>query len=343
MDERVFRHLGVTASEESVYTALLEHPGSTLSEISTPGGLSRRRAQTALRGLEQQGLVSRSPGHPPRYLPAPPTVAVEALIADRHQELQQARLAAARLEERARRLTDRHADGGELVEVVTGAEAVARRYNQLEQAAREEVLIFDRPPYYTTSQIDAVNETERSSLARGVVWRAVYSQDSLLLPGGPEHARRMIGLGEQARMFAQLPLKLEIVDRRVAVVPLDLRDPGRGGGTLIVRTSSLLDALHVLFEFIWDRAVPLRLNGGTDPVVAIADGAGRADADQLLAMLAAGLKDETIARQLGISLRTLERRMRDLFDGLDAQTRFQAGWQAARRQLSAPNAADTEP
>ena len=65
--------------------------------------------------------------------------------------------------------------------------------------------------------------------------------------------------------MAELPLKLNIVDRKVAAVPLDLKHPNLGGGTLIVRTSSLLDALHELFEFVWERAAPLRLASG-DPV-----------------------------------------------------------------------------
>ena len=52
---------------------------------------------------------------------------------------------------------------------------------------------------------------------------------------------------------------------------------------------------------------------------------------QLLALLAAGLTDQAIARKLGVALRTVERRVRRLMDGLGARTRFQAGLQAAAR------------
>ncbi|MFF4621233.1 TrmB family transcriptional regulator [Nonomuraea jabiensis] len=54
---------------------------------------------------------------------------------------------------------------------------------------------------------------------------------------------------------------------------------------------------------------------------------------RLLALLAAGLKDDAIARQLGTSPRTLRRRLRHLLDELNAETRFQAGAQASRRGL----------
>jgi DNA-binding NarL/FixJ family response regulator len=51
----------------------------------------------------------------------------------------------------------------------------------------------------------------------------------------------------------------------------------------------------------------------------------------ILALLVAGAKDEAIARQLGIGVRTLHRRMQRLMTALDADTRFQAGIQATRR------------
>jgi DNA-binding NarL/FixJ family response regulator len=51
----------------------------------------------------------------------------------------------------------------------------------------------------------------------------------------------------------------------------------------------------------------------------------------LLALLLAGLKDDAIARQLGLSTRTMRRRMKHLLDLLGADNRFQAGVQATRR------------
>ena len=50
-------------------------------------------------------------------------------------------------------------------------------------------------------------------------------------------------------------------------------------------------------------------------------------------LLAAGLQDVTVARQLGIATRTVERRMQTLMRELSATTRFQAGWLAAQREL----------
>ncbi len=51
----------------------------------------------------------------------------------------------------------------------------------------------------------------------------------------------------------------------------------------------------------------------------------------LLTMLRAGLKDQAIARQLGLSTRTATRRIAALMARLDATTRFQAGVEACAR------------
>lgn len=91
--------------------------------------------------------------------------------------------------------------------------------------------------------------------------------------------------------------------------------------------SSLLQALGALFETLWMRSVPIRPG-----LVSTAKGSrpgAEIDRD-LLTLMAAGLKDEAIARQLGIGVRTVRRRISRMSDQMGVRTRFQAGLQAAR-------------
>lgn len=111
-----------------------------------------------------------------------------------------------------------------------------------------------------------------------------------------------------------------------------------GGGTeaiVVVHPSVLLDALSGLFENLWERALPLPLDG-TDASAPRAGGTAQepepADG-RLLALLLLGLTDQAGARQLGVSHRTVQRRVSALLDELDARTRFQAGAQLALRGL----------
>lgn len=100
---------------------------------------------------------------------------------------------------------------------------------------------------------------------------------------------------------------------------------------LLVSSSPLVTALSHLFDSLWDRAIPVHeaLNQraasrqGHIPMHELDR--------QILALMAAGVKDAGIARQLGIGLRTVRRRIGMLMEQLDAETRYQAGLQAARR------------
>ncbi|WP_078988931.1 response regulator transcription factor [Streptomyces sp. WM6372] len=51
-------------------------------------------------------------------------------------------------------------------------------------------------------------------------------------------------------------------------------------------------------------------------------------------MVAKGIKDDTIARRLGISLRTCRRHVSELLDALSAPSRFEAGVIAERQGLT---------
>jgi DNA-binding NarL/FixJ family response regulator len=55
------------------------------------------------------------------------------------------------------------------------------------------------------------------------------------------------------------------------------------------------------------------------------------EARNLLMLLASGLTDQGIARSLGWSIRTTQRRIHALMDDLGASTRFQMGMSATTR------------
>jgi DNA-binding NarL/FixJ family response regulator len=92
-----------------------------------------------------------------------------------------------------------------------------------------------------------------------------------------------------------------------------------------VRAPALVALVRELFEQFWTRGAALP---STRPVPPTAD-----DVRPVLELLQLGLKDETIARQLGVSLRTVRRRIAMVMDEVGATTRFQAGIEAARRGL----------
>ncbi|WP_433435585.1 helix-turn-helix transcriptional regulator [Nonomuraea sp. CA-141351] len=321
-DDNALAAVGVDAEDERLYRDLLRRPRTTLPELAARTGRTTVALRRAFSRLEALGLVSRMAGRPVRYVPTRPDVAVAALISRREEGLAQARLAALTLLAETPRTENLAPE--ELVEVVQGQAAVVQRFTQLQQIATEELLVLDRPPY--AQDPTQQNAAEMDRLAHGLLIRGIYDASALEIPGKLRLAQESAAAGEQARVSPEVPMKLAIADRKTAILPLSTDASAYADSAVIVHSSTLLDALVTLFEVLWRSALPLPLK----PLAASPSPADLPD-PELFALLAAGLKDEAVARQLGVSLRTVHRRVSELMDRLGARTRFQAGLLAARR------------
>ena len=311
--------VGLSDEQQAVYLALLDGGPATIAEVRDRVGAGAR-VSTALTTLEAKGLVARLPGRPTRYQPARPDVAMEALVRAQEQNLQQIRVLAEGLMERYR-AGQGAVDPTEIVEVVTTREATVQRWAQLQRSARYEVCAFDRPPYVGGL---GANDIETELLGAGIGYRCVYDRAGLEMPERLTAIRRLVADGERARVSAHVPVKLFLADDRLGLISLDR--PPTSGSALVIHPSSLLDMLIALFESVWHGAVPMRFDAS-----GAADGPLHEDDRTLLGLLAAGLTDDAIARHMGWHPRTAQRHVRELMMELGAQTRFQAGLQAARR------------
>ncbi|MFB6826751.1 hypothetical protein ACFCXA_34755 [Streptomyces virginiae] len=234
------------------------------------------------------------------------------------------------------------------MEILTGAEAARARLDTLLDAAQSEVLILDRteraaeaPGREEAGEVWAAGAVGRDRirrlLARGVVVRTVTDRLGTDFPDRAQELIALTGLGLQARIGRRLPTGLVLVDRRTCLLPpqpgsddgADAVDAAGGadGAALVFGDSLVHRAALPLFESLWARATPVGSPGS--PLVA--------DQRELLGLLASGLKDETIARRLGVHVHTARRRITRMLEELGADTRFQAGVQAAIRGWLQPH------
>lgn len=321
--------IGLSAFGEQVYRALLAEPTVTPAELAEELQVAVADVEPELVALRAAGLASRLSGRPRRYTAVEPDAAIEALVRDRVAELEKVRSASMVLSA-AFHAVQRSAVGSGAIEVLSGPSELGRWFVRLQHQVRDEMLAFDRPPY----ALAATNPVEPVSLRQGVSWRVVYAPESLEVDGALEEISALAEHGEQARVHPGLPMKLAIADRRIAVLPLSF-DLERTEVAL-VRESTLLDGLVELFEHYWRAALPFGASAETaaaEPAASGAPATPAAPEAALLTLLTAGLTDSAIARQMGWSTRTMNRRMRELFDTIGARNRFQAGVQAARQGL----------
>jgi DNA-binding CsgD family transcriptional regulator/sugar-specific transcriptional regulator TrmB len=321
----VFEAAGLGTIEEELYDLLLDVRELSLAELVETRAEPPVVLTRAMEHLESSGLVTRAAGPPVRYAPSPPDLAIEALVLRRHGELEQLRAHAATLARKYR--AAERSDSSALVQVVRGAEAVRQHALQVQRAARHEVAIIDRPPYAAGG--GGFNDEELTALRRGVRYRCIYDAGQLSSPRTAD-VFRYIEAGEQARTLLAVPVKMLVADGEVAIVPLDLDEP-EFRDCAIVRGSTLISALTTCFEALWARSVAV--SSGARAESTDLEPAGQAPSAlerRIVRMLAAGVKDEAIARHLEVSTRTINRYMDRIMSKLGATTRFQAGLQATR-------------
>ena len=311
--------LGLSDDEIKVYQHLLRTGPSSITELDEAVPDRSASIDSTLGGLVQAGLARRSGSDHSRFLPVPPDAGLEAMTLRRESELKQARIEVLNAYDEFRR-TVHNESTTHLIEVVTGS-AIIERIHQIKGGAQREILAIDSPPYY----IGGPNQEEIEHLKRGVSYRVVYSPESVEVPGYlTENILPCVEAGEQARVLPDVPAKLTIIDGSIAFVSMSVRDTDVNRSLLIIRPSSLLTALIGMFELCWRNALPLHASVGTE------DDRLEPIERRLLALLATGAADDTIARTLGISRRTFFRYLERLMNRTGASTRFQLALHAAR-------------
>jgi predicted transcriptional regulator len=318
--------LGIEPDVELVYRALLSRPNAGAGVLADVLGVAELDIQKALSILVETGLATRTDGE--EFVAAPPAVALGALITTQRDALRVAEQALAAFAEEHRSAAVRPSIS-DLIEVVTGVDAIRHRYLQVQHAANHELRHFITAPFVAVPPEE--NPAEKAATDRGVRIRAVLERTMLAEPGVIEEAAESMHRGVELRVVDQLPIKLSLADTDLALVPL-ATEPGREPGAVMLQRSGLVTALDALFEMVWRHAYPLaESNLGGDPLgeEPVTGGPGAVDR-QILSLMLAGLTDQALASQLDVSLRTVQRRLRHLQDLAGVSTRMQLGWYAAR-------------
>jgi hypothetical protein len=156
---------------------------------------------------------------------------------------------------------------------------------------------------------------------RGVRTRLLIEEAAVVRRAGRALVGAAAAAGAAIRATPAVPASLLRVDHSVA---LGVVDPDAPAGLIVLRDPEALRLLDAQFELAWrigiQPAVGRRPEAGPDPVdLAVLDA------------LASGRKDEVAARQLGLSVRSLRRRVAQLMARLGAASRFEAGVRAAER------------
>jgi hypothetical protein len=312
--------VGLLPGDEEVYRGVLRASGATRARMSEVLGLPPVELDIHLGRFVAAGLV-RLDGD--RVVAEPPAAVLGAVVSHEAERLHRESERVDALRDLLPGLVAEHKasvpprDTTVDVRAVEGGDVT----NLLRVLAEESVgdLMWFRPDQWRLPVTREIDEMVRDLVASGRRSRAIYP--ARVLEEAPEVVRSRAEAGELVRIVGLVPARISIMGSTAAV----LSDRWGAGSArrIVVREPALVGALGALFESLWERAMAVPgMDLGFDP-----GGQRRL----LLHQLTRGAKDEQIARTLGVSLRTVRRRVAEIMDDLGAESRFQAGVEAVRR------------
>ncbi len=226
------------------------------------------------------------------------------------------------------------------VEEITDPERERELLDSVAALAQQQIRVI-HPSVITRRLMGEWLEREKYGREQGVTVRTIHQPSALQSARAAAYLEKLAGRGVQVRIAPLLPFRMILVDDRMALVcpPEKL---------LLVRQPTLVQLMVRIFEFCWDGAagimpctqLPEPDDGETEDVGPV-ERPFRLTDQQLvvLRLWAKGRQDESIARELQVSPRTLRRIVSSLLRRLGASSRFEAGVIAGRTSqiLDAPD------
>lgn len=270
-------------------------------------------------------LLHPDPDSPDWLRPTPPGVALAQWLNPIEQEINERRRLSISLADAFEPFmalsaqTTTHTDS---ITVLEGGARINAALNLATAQCQSEVLAIqpsgNRPEH---SLIQGL-ERDRPLIERGVRIRTLYQHTARYSPEKLAYTAQLSNGKAEYRTIDELVERLIICDESVAFIParddqqvaLELRHPG------------LVRYLIKLFEFLWDRAVPLSTGAPYDTAP---DGITEIQ-HSIAKLLVEGHVDEAIARRLGMNVRTCRAHIAKLAQTLGSGSRAQLGYLIAQ-------------
>ncbi|MFG1666323.1 helix-turn-helix transcriptional regulator [Streptomyces sp. Y7] len=208
------------------------------------------------------------------------------------------------------------------ITVLEGGERINAALNLATSQCHTEMLTVQPSNRLSERQLLQGLERDRPMIERGVRIRTLYQHTARYNPEKLAYVAQLSNGKVEYRTIDELVERLIICDESVAFIPtrddqqvaLELRHPG------------LIRYLIKVFEFMWNRAVPLTAGA---PYETAPDGI--TDIQHSIAkLLVEGHVDEAIARRLGMNVRTCRAHIAKLAASLGSGSRAQLGYLIAQ-------------
>ncbi|MGW1530204.1 hypothetical protein [Streptomyces sp. NPDC002159] len=312
-------------TEEIVYRLLVVVGTGSADRLAAETGIRTDVLESALTSLIRKGLVSRTGRDSTQFRATlQPSPDILDKLNEQIDDLDRARATVGALLVTYQKIAE--CSVKRPVEVLVGIETVHRHLVQMcEETLHEMMWLCKSQGFFAI-----INQVSDGKIHNRVLL------DKNSLPGDEPLTSVAPGRSPNAlfRLLPRVSMDLVISDYNTGLWILTEKTQATSpqSTAVIVHDEGTVETLRLLFETQWETSLPLPSRasgrGGTaDPSPTDLD-----EVDiKMLTLLIEGATEKFAARNLGVSLRTFQRRLRRLMILAGASNRMQLAWQAARR------------
>lgn len=215
---------------------------------------------------------------------------------------------------------------GGKIEYVQNKAAINQRLALLVEGCSQELLTAQPGGGRRAETLRTAIDRDLGVLRRGGTTRTIYQPSARYSSPTLEYVETMTHEGSQVRTLDEPFNVLIVVDRKVAIIPAS-EDMTQAA---FVRDGAVISYLIHAFEALWERAIPFQGSREVPPQVL------SSLRRQIIRLMMQGTGHRIIARNLGLSERTLARHIAEMREEYEVDTLFQLGWKLSELSGGSP-------
>lgn len=323
--------LTLSEAARALYIGLLRQGDAVEDDRSPDSGPAEAADTTTAQELIDLGLVTHADADPTRLRAVDPQV-VEARLGSA------LRSKALNLLEQAADLSEllsplkavaqesSVAHSGEPLVYLEGKAVISAFISKTVNQCSKELLTAQPGGGRPAATLSAIRVETASLLARGVSVRTLYQHTAWHDGPTRDYVSDVTELGAEVRTLDEFFDRLVIADRRIAFIPADTsRDRA-----VIIRDVAIVRFISDVFDRNWRRGKLFA--GARTPRESVE--ISTALRETIIRCLVDGDSDSVIAKRIGLSTRAYSSHLAKLKSDFEAETRFQLGYQLAKREGS---------
>jgi DNA-binding NarL/FixJ family response regulator len=316
-------HAGSESDSVDLYHLMVRQDGMDLSTAADLLGWSKERTEAAAQQLGQYELLVPLLGEGNSFAVATPRSAASRLLAPLDQQIEHLEREAERLRADLGRYQSTYAkavhgpDDGTELSMLVGLAAINSELEVAAARCTEEVLTVQPGGGRRAESLAAAWEPTRTMLKRGVQMRTIYQHSARFHSATRQYVKQVTSHGGDVRSIDTCTDRMIIFDRKIAFIPA--RSDRQIA--LAIHQPAIVEFLVEVFERFWGLATPFSTRNRAPEVKTLLSDVRMS----IIKLLAEGETDDTIARRLGVSVRTCRGHISKIYEDFGARSRCQLG------------------